>query len=497
VSASRHFDTRIPFIKNLTPGEKAGLLVVVALAFVVRIYQLDSQMWLDEFSALRSIRRSWLDIVTTWPGPSSHVLFEVLSSWSASIFGESAFSLRLPAALFGIASVYTLVQIGSRIYSVKAGLFIAALMAVSYNHVFFSQNARGYTALIFFFLWSSYVFMRIVDSRGIAPKTGFLYCMTVIAACYCQPFGVFVPAAHFVIAIALIYLDRKNDNQECFPLAKFIYWQVGAGIATLILYSPFIANMKELAEGNVVSAAAGPRFELGLILEIAEGLSAAFFGYVGLAVATVIGMVGVVIWISRSAASFYILTLPIVIQLVVFFIMGVGIHPRYFAIAIPVVYVAGGISVFYLSSVALERIVSAEKNRQLIQAVILSVLVVVSMYPLVRYYTIPKQDFKGAFGIVEKSAAEDDTRIGIATVGMIGRKFYGLNYIRVDRLDELQEREKDGKRVWVVMTLERLIEKKDPSLVEHIKTNYELLQRLPGTVGGGSMQVYRQLDSAR
>ena len=131
----------------------AGLTLIIILATLFRIYQLNSQMWLDEFSAvLQAIRRPWFDIVSIWPGAASHVLYEVLANWSSALLGESAFSVRLPAAIFGVAGVAVLGKLGSRIYSNKAGLFLAALMAVSYNHIFFSQNARGYTALIFFFL---------------------------------------------------------------------------------------------------------------------------------------------------------------------------------------------------------------------------------------------------------------------------------------------------------------------------------------------------------
>ena len=34
---------------------------IVFLASVLRVYQLNSQMWLDEFSALASVRRSWIE----------------------------------------------------------------------------------------------------------------------------------------------------------------------------------------------------------------------------------------------------------------------------------------------------------------------------------------------------------------------------------------------------------------------------------------------------
>ena len=302
-------------------------MFVVILASVLRAYQLDSQMWLDEFSAiLQTIRRPWLEIVTVWPGSATHVLYEVLANWSSSLLGESSLSVRLPAAIFGVAGVAVLGKLGSRIYTVKSGLFIAALMAVSYNHLFFSQNARGYTALIFFFLWSSYLFLRIVDSGRIEKKTGIIYCLATVLTCYCQPFGVFIPASHFAIAVALVALSGRNKQPASFPIKQFTYWMVGAGIVTFLLYAPFIEGMLGHARMNINTPAEGPRFDVGLLLEIVEGLSAAFFGYVGLAIATLAGAIGVVIWFRSHAVSFFVLTLPLVMQAIVFFIMGVYLN---------------------------------------------------------------------------------------------------------------------------------------------------------------------------
>ena len=475
-------------------GIGAGLALVVIIASVLRFYQLDSQMWLDEFSALHSIRRSWFEIVSVWPGASSHVLYEVLASWSLSLLGESAFSVRLPAAIFGIAGVAILGRLCMRIYTVKSGLFIAALMAVSYNHIFFSQNARGYTALIFFFLWSSYLFLRIVESRRMEWRTGLAYCLVTVLTCYCQPFGVFIPASHFMIAMALVILHDRNEVTERFPIKEFTYWMVAVGFVTLLLYVPFVDGMLAHAKVNVETSASGPRFNVGLLIEIVEGLSAAFFGYMGLAIAAIAGAVGVVIWYRCHPVSLFVLSLPIIIQAITFLIMGVGIHPRYFAIAIPVIYVAGGITFFYISNAVLSRIISGATTRQLIHSVMLGIVVIVAAYPLIRYYSVPKQDFQGALHFVEQLAKPDDIKVGIQTVGTIMTENYGSSFVRVDKLEQLLDLERSGKRLWIVMTLERIMAAADPALVNHIKGKYKLLKRLPGTVGDGSMQIYGQPD---
>ncbi|RLA38508.1 MAG: hypothetical protein DRQ64_08775 [Gammaproteobacteria bacterium] len=479
------------------PEKKAYIvfLVIVAIASLLRIYHLDSQMWLDEYSTiLLSLRRPWLDLVSGYAGPASHILFEVLANWSSSLFGESAWSIRLPAALFGIAGVAMLARFATRIYTVKSGLFIAALMALSYNHIFFSQDARGYTTLIFFFLWSSYLFLQIVESGQMEKKTGILYCLATVLTCYCQPFGVFVPASQSVIALALVVINAKTQDAESFPIKQFILWMIAAALITLLFYAPKIDVMLEHAQMNVDTPAEGPRFNIGLVIEIIEGLSAAFFGYVGLTIVSIAGAIGIIIWIRSNAVSFFILTLPIVIQGIVFFIMGFGIHPRYFAIAIPVIYVAGGITIFYLSGALLAKFVSSVTTRQFVHSVVLSLIVLVSAYPLIRYYSIPKQDYEGVLAMIEKLSAEEDVRAGVQTVGSIMKDYYEADWVRIETLDDLLAQENTGKHVWVSMTLERIMALADPTLVKHIHEHYRLVKSFPGTVGNGNIQVYSKID---
>lgn len=477
---------------NLNDNYLAGFILIISIATVLRFYQLDSQMWLDEFSALNSIRRPWLDIVSNWPGASSHIFYEVLANWSVALFGESAFSIRLPAAIFGIGGVAVVGGLGAKSHSTKTGLFIASLMAVSYNHIFFSQNARGYTALIFFFLLSSYLFLRIIESGRMDWKTGLVYFLVIVLTCYTQPFGVFIPASHFLIALALTVLKPRSRGDNTFPIRTFIYWMAGAGILTFLLYAPLMDGVISHARMNVATPAEGPRFGIGLLVEIVEGLSAAFHGYAGLAIATIAGIIGIVIWLQIHPVSLFLLTLPLVIQGVVFLIMGVGIHPRYFSIAIPIIYFAGGITFFQLTRLILNMMIASVRIQQLIHSVLLGLVVIVSAYPLIRYYSIPKQDFQGALHYVQTLAEPGDIRVGIQSVGSIMKDNYNADFIRVDTLDELLEQEQSQKPIWIVMTLERIMEVADPALVNHIRENYVLLKSFPGTVGDGSMQIYGQ-----
>src|SRR5438477_7423384 len=82
-----------------------GLLLLAAA--ILRFYKLNSPLWLDEVVALvQSYRESFWQILTRFPGHFPHPLYGQLAHGSLLAFGESAFSIRLPAALFGVAGIF-------------------------------------------------------------------------------------------------------------------------------------------------------------------------------------------------------------------------------------------------------------------------------------------------------------------------------------------------------------------------------------------------------
>lgn len=79
---------------------------------------------------------------------------------SIKVFGENNVGLRLPSALFGIASVYLVFLLGAFLYSERAGLIAAGLLSVTLNHVYISRVGMQEAYVIFFLLLASYLFLQ-------------------------------------------------------------------------------------------------------------------------------------------------------------------------------------------------------------------------------------------------------------------------------------------------------------------------------------------------
>ena len=136
-----------------------GAMLLVALA--LRLYGLNSGLWYDEIlTSINYARMPFGEIIATYDSQNQHFFFSLLSRASTLIFGESAWALRLPAVVFGVASIWALYLLGREVGSETEALLSAALLTFSYHHVWFSQNARGYTGLLFWAILSSWYFLR-------------------------------------------------------------------------------------------------------------------------------------------------------------------------------------------------------------------------------------------------------------------------------------------------------------------------------------------------
>jgi len=88
------------------------------------------------------------------------VPFLYLEAAAARLFGLNEFSLRLPAALFGVAAIWVSFLLGRTVFNAPVGLLLAALMAFSTWEVEISRYARFYTVFQCLYLAALLAFYR-------------------------------------------------------------------------------------------------------------------------------------------------------------------------------------------------------------------------------------------------------------------------------------------------------------------------------------------------
>ncbi|MGH9935780.1 MAG: glycosyltransferase family 39 protein, partial [Blastocatellia bacterium] len=215
VNSTPTFDVRSRLFDSSRKTSRTVWIALIGLsllAMALRLWRLDSDLWHDEVLTLVDFARAPLgEIVTSFPAKNQHMLYSVLARLSFGVFGESAWALRLPSALFGVGSIWALFLLGRRLVGAREALMACALMTVSYHHVWFSQNARGYMGLLCFTLLATWLWLEALSRNEWRWWLGYVAAVTLGA--WIQLMMAFVVAAHVLLSLNAVteqYRARKQ-----------------------------------------------------------------------------------------------------------------------------------------------------------------------------------------------------------------------------------------------------------------------------------------------
>ena len=181
------------------PRVPRALIALTALAAALRLPTLGSQsLWLDEVLTGNLARGSLGDlfhvVAQQEANPPLFYLFEWV--WTR-VAGTSEFALRLPSALCGIALVPVGYAIGKKLAGERTAVALAALVAVHPLLVYYSQEARGYSAVA---LACAVGFFCFLDDRPLG------WAIASAVALGCHYFAIF-PVA--IEAAILLWRGRR------------------------------------------------------------------------------------------------------------------------------------------------------------------------------------------------------------------------------------------------------------------------------------------------
>jgi len=178
-----------------------ALLAILGLAAALRLTGLEVQsLWNDELSSwFRSHYASLADVIQLGVVPDVHPPgFQLLLYFVERTLGSSEWALRLPSALFGILTVAVMYLLGRRLYSESEGLVAAALTAVLWCPLYYSQEARPYSLLLLLSASSTYFWIGMLEEarRGGVPvwRSWVPYVVCASLALYAHYFGLLLVA---------------------------------------------------------------------------------------------------------------------------------------------------------------------------------------------------------------------------------------------------------------------------------------------------------------
>jgi mannosyltransferase len=216
---------------NLVSAEHRGrasiLIVILAVAAGLRSSTLDVQSyWDDEGHTVRLMRMDLMTMLRTVPDSEStpHLYYILAWCWS-KIFGVGEIGLRSLSAFFGTATVAVGFAATRTLFSTRAGLVAAVLLAVNPLLIWYSQEARSYALLALSAGMSFHFFVRAV--REPRSKALWFWSLTSALALATHYFAVFIVAAE-ALWLLVVIRPRHLPVRAVIPIAV-----VGAALLPL------------------------------------------------------------------------------------------------------------------------------------------------------------------------------------------------------------------------------------------------------------------------
>ena len=471
-------DTRKSRVLGLT------LLSCFTLAGLgLRFYGSDSGLWTDEItSLLDSFRRPFHELIRTFPGDNQHPLYSILARVSMLALGESAWTIRLPAALFGAASIPLVYWLGRETVGRAEALAGSALMTVSYHHVWFSQNARGYSALGFFAIMATCLLVRGLRTG----RRGFFvaYAVAVGIGSYMHLSMVFLALGQ---AAVVVWLIVKPSNEWRADRVSFLT-AFGAGAAlTLLLYSPMLSGVLDyFGRPTDMVKVSTPGWAA------AETLRALKVGWgAGVVVVAVLALAAAGVWRLCRAS-------PVILAL--FLAPGAGMvagaalargtmYPRFFFFMAGFAVLIMAAGAFWSGSAASVAIGHPAKGRKFGTA-ICAILIAASAVSLRSNYRNPKQDFSGARAFVEEHRGPQEKVMTIGVTIRPYREYFGLDWPAVRTAADVNANREQAP-AWLVYSFPRYVRASYPDVWTLVETDCESQTRFRGTLGDGDILVCR------
>ncbi len=464
--------------------ESAALLAVLAVALALRLRDLGDGLWFDEIQTLVDYVRLPLGrLLTTYDSQNQHMLYSLLARVSVTTFGESAWALRLPAALLGVAGIWALYELGREVASRREALLAAALLAFSYQDVWFSQNARGYTGLLLGTLVSTALFLRLLrDGRPAGWRGATAYAITMALTLFVHVTAAFVAAAHGIVWLAALLKQRRrpSDPAVWLPAAALAL----AGIGALVLYAPVLPQLRGTLGGETMAGVATAWKRPGwMVAELLRGLARGVpGGLVTLAAGTAVLVAGFVSYARRSLAALALMLLPALVTAAAIVAMRHNLWPRFFF-----AYAGFGLLVVVRGVFALATWLSARRGAALAAAVL--ALAALGSAWTVQNAWHPKQDYAGALAYVRAHAAPGDAVVATDMSDYVLRRYLGAGSIPVADAAGLAAVRQAHPRSWVVYAFPDRLSAVKPELWAAIQAGYAPVAEFRGTLGGGAVYV--------
>ena len=470
---------------------------ILLLALVLRVWGLNAPLWFDEIVTLEThVRLPWDEMMQSY-SMNHHYLFSLQAKIATAVLGESAWALRLPALLFGLGTIAAIWWLARATVGRQAAHVTALLLALSFHHIWFSQNARGYTELAF---WSSLGMVFFINGMvrpNLKTWLGYGLCLAFAVATHLTGVFFFFAQGLIWLGFATYHLFRQKELTPIITL-PVIGFSLGAALS-LMFYAPLLSSVIEVAGAvaetssvDVMQEYQNPIWTVMEAIRTGVGSLGPLIGLIAIIAFGFIGLGGRVLFSSFSGQLITLtIVLHIFVTMVLLSMLGMRIWPRFFFIDIGFLMLLIVMGVHSATDFAAKSIRPLSAGPLFTAAV--AAMVLVSCFMASRNYAAPKQNLEGAFNFVETERSAGDRIYAVGVAAPIFNDHFQADWGTIDDGAQISAALETPGSVIIVVAFPGRYYRVFPELdALASEGKLDLIKRLPGTLGDGHVLVLRR-----
>jgi mannosyltransferase len=427
-------DINVNNIKSVVVNSRyiQSLIVLTVIGFFLRFYNLGfNSLWLDEASTNSFAVLSFSDI---WKATAGGEFNPPLFYWIEHLMlmlGNNEVVLRFVPALLGVLTIPLIYFAGKGFMDRNVGIIAAAAFAFSPFLIFYSQEARAYSMMLFFVAFAMVFYFKALKTNEL--KNWALFGVLSALAFWSHFYSFVIIASLILYALFLQIGNIKKNLQNLKMIAVSI-------VLFFVLCFPLILLAIQLFASRTSSAPAFGIQGLGIISETFRELSG--FSDISMFLFLLLFIIGIIqAFLIDKNKGIFLVTLT-VLTFVISFILSykMPMVPRYLIFFNTVFFI--GIAISY------KLFYSLINNRGVVYGFI-AILVIISAPMLVNYYSgYSKEDWRGISGQIQQITKPGD--IVVVVPGYISQP---LNYYYANASDQTFEfGANTGKQLEVINT---------------------------------------------
>ncbi|MFT5429701.1 MAG: mannosyltransferase [Myxococcota bacterium] len=199
-----------------------GIVAVAALARLILIG--GESYWFDEIWAVKQVRGELGTVLSSLAKEDVHPpLYPILLWGWIRMMGEAEWATRLFSAVVGTGAVAVLYALGRDLFNRRVGLVAAAILAVHAFAVYYSQETRCYSLMLFLATLATWALVRW-EQAPTSRRRAVAYVLAGVALAYVHVFAIFVLLAHGIWALTLPHLRVRMVVAGAVIFAAFAPW---------------------------------------------------------------------------------------------------------------------------------------------------------------------------------------------------------------------------------------------------------------------------------